>query len=208
MSVSIPKNLFPDLSPSLKKELEESGHIKQFKAGEVMLRENAGVNTIPIVLSGTLKIMREEPDGREILLYYIHPGESCVMSVFAGLYNSPSKIKAVAEENAEVLMFPSNKVKDWIKKYPEWTDFILFVYHKRFEELLEVVNDVAFQRTDERVLGWLKKKASMIGANDIITTHQQIADELGSSREVISRLLKQLEKENKIILNRNKITLK
>lgn len=208
MSVAIPKELIPKLSDKLRAELEKSGTLQMFKSGDVILKENANIRSIPIVMRGSLKVFREEEDGREMLLYYIQPGESCIMSLFGGLHNGTSKVKAVAEENTEILMFPSGKVGEWIRKYPDWIDFILFLYHKRFEELLEIIDEIAFQKTDERVLNWLRKKAINNDTREVYTTHQQIATELGTSREVVSRLLKQLEKEGHIQLYRNKISLK
>lgn len=207
MALTIPKHLIPEIDDDLRTELQKKGHLKQFEAGDVILRENANIKAIPIIVSGSLKVSREDPAGKEILLYYVKPGESCVMSFFGGLHHDTSKIKAVAEEPTEILFISTEDSNEWVKKYPAWINFIFFVYHKRFEELLEVVNEIAFQKIDERILHLLHKKASLNGGREIITTHQQIADELGTSREVVSRLLKQMEGENKITLSRNKITL-
>lgn len=208
MPVSISKQLIPEISEALRSELQNSGHLKVFNPGDVILRENANIKSIPIVISGNLKVFRREPDGREILLYYVKPGESCIMSLFGGLHNDTSKIEAIAEETTEILILPVDKVNQWLSKYPDWLEFVLFLYHKRFEELLEVINEVAFQKIDERILNWLRKKSGIANSKDLAVTHQQVADELGTSREVVSRLLKQLEKEDKIVLGRNKISLK
>lgn len=207
MSLSIPKSILPNISENLRKEFQEKGIIKRVEAGEVILKENALIKHLPIVLSGNLKVMREDSSGREILLYFVKPGESCIMSLFGGLYHEKSKIKALAEEESELLLLPADAIQAWINSYPDWTEFMLLLYHKRFEEILETVNEIAFQKIDERILKLLHKKADLNHSGEIQTTHQQIADELGTSREVVSRLLKQLEKENKIILSRNKITL-
>ena len=207
MALSIPKQLIPQIDEALRNELQYKGHLKKLEAGEVMLRENANIKAIPIILSGTLKVSREDQAGKEILLYYVKPGESCVMSFFGGLHHDTSKIKAVAKESTEILLISTEDSNEWVKKYPSWIDFIFYLYHKRFEELLEVVNEIAFQKIDERIIHLLNKKASLNGHKEIITTHQQIADELGTSREVVSRLLKQMEIEGKIALSRNKITL-
>jgi CRP/FNR family transcriptional regulator, anaerobic regulatory protein len=207
MSVVIPKSLLPELSENLRREFTEKGILKHVEAGEVILKENALIKHLPIVISGTLKVMREDSSGREILLYFIKPGESCIMSLFGGLYHEKSKIKAMAEESSELLLLPAESIQNWITSYPEWTEFMLLLYHKRFEEILETVNEIAFQKIDERILKLLHKKADLNHTSDIHTTHQQLADELGTSREVVSRLLKQLEKEQKIRLSRNKITL-
>lgn len=207
MALSIPKQLIPQIDEALRSELQTKGHLKKLETGEVMLRENANIKAIPIILSGTLKVSREDQAGKELLLYYVKPGESCVMSFFGGLHHDTSKIKAVAEEPTEILLISTEDSNEWVKKYPSWIDFIFYLYHKRFEELLEVVNEIAFQKIDERIIHLLNKKASLTGHKEIITTHQQIADELGTSREVVSRLLKQMEGDKKIALSRNKITL-
>lgn len=208
MAIAVPKELIPQLTSELRTELQNNGSLRNFAQGELVLKENSAIRHIPIVISGSLKVTREEQDGREIMLYYINPGESCIMSLFGGLHNDNSKVKAVAEEETELLLLPANKVGEWIRKYPDWIDFILFLYHKRFEELLEVIDEMAFHKMDERVMNWLQKKASHNNSPDILTTHQQIASDLGTSREVVSRLLKQLEKEGLIKLYRNKISLK
>ena len=151
--------------------------------------------------------MRTDEDGREILLYYIKPGESCIMSFLGGIHNETSKIKAVVEEESEILLIPVEKASLWIKEFPEWTDFIFKLYHKRFEELLSVVNAIAFRKLDTRLLHLLKQKAELFQTNEIIVTHQQLADELGSTREVVSRVIKQMENEGIVRISRNKIFL-
>lgn len=190
-----------------KEEIKNTGELKVFSAGSVVLDMDAYVNYIPIVVSGSIKVIRTEEDGREILLYYIKPGESCIVSILSGMKQDRSKIKAVVEEEAEILMVSIPKAKEWIKKYPEWTDFIFTLYQKRFEELLNVVNSVAFQKIDSRILHLLNQKSQLYNSTEINATHQQIADELGISREATSRTLKQMEKNKTITLSRNKITL-
>lgn len=184
-----------------------SGQIKSFPAETIILDIQSYIKSIPIVLSGSIKVIKTDEDGQEILLYYIKPGESCIMSFLAGLHNDKSKIKAVVEEDAEILLIPIEKAGEWIKEFPEWTDFIFTLYQKRFEELLEVVNAVAFQKLDARLLNLLNQKADLFHSKEISITHQQLADELGTTREVVSRVLKQIEKSKLIILSRNKISL-
>ena len=198
------ENLFHTL---LNKEVYESGQVKSFPAGSVILNINAYIKSIPIVLSGSIKVIRIDEENREILLYYIKPGESCIMSFLAGIHNDTSKIKAIVEENVELLLIPVDKASQWIKEFPEWTDFIFNLYQKRFEELLEVVNSVAFQKLDTRLYALLKQKSSLFQSKEIIVTHKQLADELGISREAVSRALKQMENEKIISLYRNKISL-
>ena len=198
------ENIFHTL---LNKEAYASGQIKSFPAGTVIVDMDAYIKSLPIVLSGNLKVIRTDEQGKEILLYYIKPGESCIMSFLAGIHNNTSKIKAVVEEDAEVLLIPIDKASEWIKKFPEWTDFIFALYQKRFEELLEVVNAVAFQKVDVRLLHLLRQKSSLFQSKEITITHQQLADELGISREAVSRVLKQMENDKLISLSRNKIAL-
>ena len=152
-------------------------------------------------------IMRTDDDGREILLYYIKAGESCIMSFLGGMHNDTSKVKAIAEEETEILFIPIDKVTVLIKEFPEWLDYIFRLYHKRFEELLEVVNAVAFKKMDERLLSFIQKKCALNQTNTLHLTHEQIATELGTARVVVSRLLKQMEDEGLVLLGRNKISL-
>ena len=191
----------------LVKEIEESGNLKHFAAGEVIVNMDSYIKNIPVVVSGSIKVIRTEEDGREILLYYLTPGESCIVSILAGMKNETSKIKAIVEEDAELMLIPADKAKEWVKNYPDWTDFIFNLYQKRFEELLDVVNSVAFQKIDTRLLHLIKQKTQLYQSKEISVTHQQLADELGITREATSRVLKQMEKENLLILSRNKIEL-
>ena len=189
------------------KNLHETGETRIFKAGDVILNMDAYVHYIPLVLSGSVKVVRTEEDGREILLYYITPGESCIVSILAGFNEEKSKVKAVVEEDAEVLIVSTQKAKEWIRDSPEWMDFIFGLYQKRFEELLNVVNSVAFQKVDVRLLNLLNQKSELYQSKELQVTHQQLADELGITREATSRVLKQMEKDGQILLSRNKITL-
>lgn len=191
----------------LKEEIAKSGNTKTFTAGSVILDMHSYARSIPVVLSGSIRVIRTDEEGKELLLYYIKPGESCIMSILAAMNNDTSKIRAEVEEDAEIALIPANKAKEWVRIYPEWTDFIFNLYQKRFEELLNVVNAVAFQKIDARILHLLQQKSQLYDSKEISVTHQQIADELGITREATSRVLKQLEKEGEIMLSRNKITL-
>lgn len=191
----------------LKDEVSTYGQLKKFPAGSVILQEDSYIKAIPLVLNGSLKVMRTDSEGHEILLYYITPGESCIMSFLGGIHNETSKIKAIVEEDAEILFIPVEKASEWVKKFPEWADFIFKLYHKRFEELLTAVNAIAFQKLDMRLLQLLKQKAELYQSKEIRITHQQLADELGTAREAVSRVMKQMENEGLVILSRNKITL-
>ncbi len=194
-------------SPEIRQKLTEYSTLKHLREGDVVLNENATIKTIPIVMKGSVRVMRTEEDGREILLYYIKAGESCIMSFLGGIHHETSKVKAIAEEDTEILFLPVDKVSVLIKEYPEWLDYIFRLYHKRFEELLEVVNEVAFKKVDERLLHLLLKKVELTKSKTLIITHEQLANELGTARVVVSRLLKQLEENGRLELGRNKITL-
>jgi CRP/FNR family transcriptional regulator, anaerobic regulatory protein len=194
-------------SPAIKEKLSAYGVAKTFSEGEIILNENAYIKAIPIVTRGSIRVMRTDEDGREILLYYIKTGESCIMSFLGGMHHDTSKVKAVAEEETEILFIPIDKVSLLIKEYPEWLDYIFRLYHKRFEELLEVVNAVAFKKMDERLLNFIKKKCELTHNKTINLTHEQLANELGTARVVVSRLLKQMEDEGLVKLGRNKISL-
>ncbi|MBP6459774.1 MAG: Crp/Fnr family transcriptional regulator [Crocinitomicaceae bacterium] len=194
-------------SPKIREKLLAIGFAKEFAENEVILNENAYIKAIPIVTKGSIRVMRTDEDGRELLLYYIRAGESCIMSFLGGIHQDTSKVKAIAEEETEILFIPTDKVSLLIKEFPEWLDYIFRLYHKRFEELLAVVNDVAFKKMDERLLDYLHRKSEVSSSKIIQTTHEQLANELGTARVVISRLLKALEEEGLVELGRNKITL-
>lgn len=189
------------------RQMSEFGFSKRFQEGDVILGENAYIKAIPIVTSGSIRVMRTDEDGREILLYYIRIGESCIMSFLGGIHNDTSKVKAIAEEDSEVLFIPVDKIILLIKQYPEWLDYIFRLYHQRFEELLEVVNAVAFKKLDERLLDFIKTKCTLTKSHTLYITHEQLAGELGTARVVVSRLLKQMEDQGLVILGRNKISL-
>lgn len=195
----------PPISKELLDKLLKEGTVKTFAPEAVIIEEHDYIKNVPIVLSGSIKVFKLDEDGKEILLYYIKPGESCVMSFLGAACNGTSKIRAVVEEQAEVLILPVYKAIDLIRDNPSWLEFIFQLYNKRFEELLAVVNAVVFQNVDDRLWDLLKTKVKMLHTTELVTTHQQLADELGTAREVVSRLLKQLERNNKIQLSRNKV---
>ncbi len=194
-------------SPQLREKLSSYGNTKIFVEGDVILNENAYIRAIPIVTKGSIRVMRTDDDGHEILLYYIQAGESCIMSFLGGMHHDTSKVRAVAEEETEILFIPIDKVSQLIKEFPEWLDYIFRLYHKRFEELLTVVNAVAFKKLDSRLLDFIKKKSTLLNNKTIVVTHEQLATELGTARVVVSRLLKQMEEEGLVKLGRNKISL-
>lgn len=194
-------------SPELKEKIKQNSIVKNYSPGDVIVSENSHIRSIPLVAKGAIKVIRTDEDGREILLYYIKTGETCVMSFLGGLHREKSKVKAEVEEESEIYFLPIDKVSAFIKEHPEWLDYIFRLYHKRFEELLEIVNAIAFKKVDERLLLLLQKKCELTNSKTILITHEQLANELGTARVVVSRLLKQLEETGKVQLGRNKITI-
>lgn len=194
-------------SNELVEKLYQNGITKKYQQGDIILEENASIRAIPIVMKGMMKVIRTEEDGREILLYYIKAGESCIMSFLGGMHNEKSILKAEIEEESEILFLPVEKAALFMKEYPEWVDYIFRLYHKRFEELLDIINAIAFKKVDERLLHLLQKKSELSQSKTVVTTHEQLANELGTARVVVSRLLKQLEDAGKLQLGRNKIIL-
>ena len=194
-------------SPELVEKLYANSLQKNYKAGSVILNENSAIRAIPIITRGIIKVMRTDEDGKEMLLYYIKAGESCIMSFLGGLHNETSKVRAEVEEDAEILFLPVEKVALFIKEHPQWLDYIFRLYHNRFEELLEAINAIAFKKVDERLLLLLQKIAEMNQSKTILITHEQLANKLGTARVVVSRLLKNLEENGVLQLSRNKITL-
>jgi CRP/FNR family transcriptional regulator len=194
-------------SPELKEKLQEFCIVKHYNPGDIILNENANIRSIPMVAKGSIRVMRTDEEGREILLYYIKAGESCIMSFLGGIHHETSKVRAEVEEEAEIFFLPIEKVNVFMKEYPQWLEYIFKQYHKRFEELLEVVNAIAFKKVDERLMLLLEKKVDLTGSHVLQVSHEQIANELATARAVVSRLLKRLEEDGVLILGRNKITM-
>lgn len=187
--------------------LVQDGNVKKYQVGELILQEEDHIRSIPVVRSGVMKVLRTEEDGREILLYHLQPGEGCLMSILGGLTHNRSKIKAEVVEDAEILFVPIEKFSALMRHNPQLLDYVFNLYHKRFEELLSMVNEVTFKKTDSRLMSLLKKKSALNGSKTLQVTHEQLAGELGTARVVVSRILKGLEEEGALKLGRNKITL-
>jgi len=195
------------MGATLEKRLMELGSVREFERGAVLLEENAYIRSLPLVISGSIRVMRTDEEGREILLYYIQAGESCIMSFLGGLHHDRSRIRAIVDENAEVLIVPAEHISSLVREQPEWLDYIFRLYQKRFEELLDAVNAVAFKRMDQRLADFLHRRSEVVKSNVLEITHEQIAQELGTARVVVSRLLKEMEHENLLKLGRGKIEL-
>ncbi|MTI19521.1 Crp/Fnr family transcriptional regulator, partial [Fulvivirga sp. RKSG066] len=191
--------------PALVDEIITTGRVKQVKQGTAVIQPGANATEIPLVLEGSLKVMRQDDEGREIFLYYLEGGETCAMSITCCMENKKSAFSAIAEEDTTLWMIPMHLLNAWVEKYPEFRKFIFRSYQTRFDELLLAIDSVAFMKMDERLYKYLLDKKQASGSYEIKKTHEQIAQELNTSRVVISRLLKQLETEGKIEQHRNRI---
>lgn len=196
------------LEEELIDEMSEIARIRETVADEIIVHVGDELLMIPIVISGSIKVSREDESGNELLLYYIEGGDTCAMTLQCCVRKVDSQIKATAMESSLLLMFPVENMEKWMDKYKSWREYIMSSYHSRLMELMETIDAMAFMRLDERLLKYLTDQVELLGSLEITHTHQQIADDLHSSRVVISRLLKQLENKGIIQIFRNKIVLK
>lgn len=187
------------------KEMVEVGRYQSLKRGEKLMEIGSYIKSMPLMLKGSIKIVREDNDGHELLLYFIESGDTCAFSLTCCMGNKKSEIKAVVVEDAEMILLPVQKMEEWICKYQTWKNFVFESYNVRLEEMLETIDTLAFMRMDERLYKFLKDKVKLIGDTNVTNTHQEIAYNLNTSRVVVSRLLKKLENEGKIVLHRNRI---
>jgi len=203
------QHLFPALLryPLLREELEKSVKRRNFEKGEILLNEGAYVQVIPLLISGLVKVYKEEEEGQEILLYYIKPGESCIISLTTCLKGNPSAVKAVVAQDSDLLLVPASISRKLGREHPEWNEFFFDLFGNKYQELLHFIGVLSFSNKDLRLKEYLQKEAQLKGQNFLDLTHQRIADDLGSSREVISRLLKRLEGEGFIRLGHGRIEI-
>lgn len=195
------------LEKGIREEFDEVGSSLEFNAGDIIVEPNKYIKVIPLVLKGTIKVIRETNGGNELILYYIRSGESCAVSLSTSLMNKLSNIKAVAEENGELIAIPSSVSSKWYEIYSSWRMFVLKTMDNRYDEIINALDSVAFKKIDERLVDYLKSKSEALQNNILNITHQEIANELSTSREVISRLLKQLEQKGVLKLFRNKVEI-
>jgi CRP/FNR family transcriptional regulator len=195
------------LEPALIEEMAQVAKIRETVADEVIVNVGDPLQMIPIVMEGSVKISRENENGEELLLYYMEGGDTCAMSLQCCTQKINAQIKATSMEPSLLLMFPSENMERWLDNYKSWRQFIFDSYHTRMLELMESIDAIAFMNLDQRLLKYLSDQAKILGSLEINHTHQQVADDLHSSRVVISRLLKQLENKGEIKLLRNKIIL-
>lgn len=193
--------------PALIQEMQQFGEIKQFQEGDIIMDYGKYIRMMPVILKGTIKVFAKDETGNEILLYYLSSNESCSMAYSCCMEAKKSEVKAIAEDDVELIAIPHLKLEEWLCKYPSWKSYIMRSFNERFLELLKSLESIAFHKLDERLISYLKEKQRLSGSSVIKASHYLIADELHTSRVVISRLLKHLENEKKIILYRNEIKL-
>ena len=201
------KNLFSSFSSLLIDDIEKNAVIQEFKAGDVIMRTGQYIRNTVLVLSGKIKIYREDDDGGEFFMYYLQPGQACAISMICATKNEQSQIMAKVVEDVELVMVPLSLMDKWMMQHRSWYEFVIDTYRSRFEEVLEVVDSIAFRAMDERLEFYLKRHKEACGCFDLKLSHQEIATELNTSREVISRLLKKLEQRGALKLHRNHIEL-
>lgn len=190
---------------ALLEEIDAVATYKEFKAEDYLIEIGDYIKMMPLLLEGAIKILREDDNGDELLLYFLERGDTCAMTLTCCMGQSKSKIRAIAETNGSLLMIPVEKMEEWLTKYKTWRNFVFDSYNIRLKEMLEAIDTLAFMNLDERLFKYLTDKAKVLGNTEIHNTHQQIAYELHTSRVVVSRLLKSLEMQGKIKLHRNKI---
>ncbi|WP_339920356.1 Crp/Fnr family transcriptional regulator [uncultured Flavobacterium sp.] len=201
------KKTFPTFSNELIQDIQKNASIQSFKAGDVIMRTGQYINYTMLITKGQLKVFREGENGGEFLMYYLQPGQACAVSMICATKSQTSQIMAKAVDDVELIMVPLALMEKWMMEHRTWYEFVIFTYRIRFEELLEVVDSIAFRAMDERLEFYLKRHSDACGCKDLKLSHQEIATELNTSREVISRLLKKMEQRELVKLHRNHIEL-
>ncbi|SCY23684.1 CRP/FNR family transcriptional regulator, anaerobic regulatory protein [Nonlabens sp. Hel1_33_55] len=189
--------------PELLAEINDVATFKEVDAGIDLIRPGQFIKSMPLLLSGSIKIMRADEDGNELLLYHLEKGDTCAMTLTCCMGNTKSEIHAVTETAAKLIMIPIGKMEEWSSKYKSWRNFVFNSYHTRMMEMLESIDNIAFNRMDERLENYLNDKIEILNSKHIYITHKEISQDLHTSRVVISRLLKRMENDHKIKLHRS-----
>jgi len=200
------KSLLSFLKPDLVDKILQESCIKEFPKGTEILREQQYVKVLPLVISGLVKVYSRF-DEKELLLYYIEPAQSCVMTFYAALKNTPSKVFATTEEDSRIILIPVKLLPIWLKEYPDFNELFYNQYNLRYSELLDTISHLLLDRMDKRLYDHLKKKSELTNSKFILMSHNQIANELGTVREVITRVLKKLETDGKVLQNAGEIRI-
>lgn len=196
---------FPFFEPALKDKIEEVALLKHIPAGELIMRQGQYIKYTVLVAEGVVKLYREGDDGEEAFIYHLNPGQACALSIICAAKHETSQVLGKALEDTVAIMIPVSVIDELMKNYKSWYYFVLENYRDRFDELLTLLDHVMFKGMDERLEFYLSNQFSQAGKKDITITHQQIANDLNTSREVVSRLLKKMETDKKVRLNRNAI---
>ena len=201
------KKIFPSFSTELVKDVDANATMQSFKNGDVIMRTGQYIKNTVLVISGKIKVYREDENGGEFFMYYLQPGQACAISMICATKNEKSQIMAKVVEDVELMMVPLPLMDKWMMQHRSWYEFVIDTYRSRFEEVLEVIDSIAFRAMDERLEFYLKRHADACGCKELKLSHQEIASELNTSREVISRLLKKMEQRGIVALHRNNIEL-
>ena len=188
---------YPYLNNALVNEICRYGQLQHLPKGAEVLREGQFVKVVPLLISGLLKVFSRYED-RELLVYYIRPEESCIMSFYAGLNGEASRVFAVAEEDSEAVLLPATRMQEWTSKFTSFNSLFFKQYNQRYTDLLDTINHLLFHKMDQRIYDYLKEKSELTGRKSLKMKHQEIANELGTAREVISRTIKKLEAAGKL----------
>ncbi len=201
------RQLFPDLEESLLREMQEKGRFLEVKAGTSLIQSGQNIRSTMIVLDGLVKLFRENDEGNEFFMYHLHPGDGCALSLICDRSFKVSSVTAKAVTNSILLVVPLENTENWMRQYRTWYHFVVGTYRRRYEELLETIDHIAFQNMDERLEFYLNRHRTALNTNILEITNTQIAQELNSSREVISRLMKKLSEDGKVRLLKNGIEI-
>jgi CRP/FNR family transcriptional regulator len=201
------KKIFQSFSTDLVQEIEKNAVIQTYPAGSVIMRTGQYIKSTVLVIQGKIKIYREDENGGEFFMYYLQPGQACAISMICATKNEKSQIMALVVEDVELVMIPLPLMDKWMMQHRSWYEFVIDTYRSRFEEVLEVIDSIAFRAMDERLEFYLQRHATSCGCKELKLSHQEIASDLNTSREVISRLLKKMEQRGIVLLHRNNIEL-
>ena len=206
VTLQLLKQKFPNFERKMLKEMLSTGQLMEFPQNTEVVRHGQYLKMLPIVMEGIIKVYSQYED-KEFLLYYIQPNESCIMSLSAVLQNTPSRIFAVTGTHTHVMLFPVDIVKKWIKIYGAFNSLFYNLFDGRYSDLIDTLNQVLFENLDKRLYEYLLEKTEISGLKKLKITHKQIASELGTAREVVSRILKKLENNQQIVLNKGYIEM-
>lgn len=202
LTIAALKNLFPDWEEGLYEAIVKEAELKQANAGDILLKMGQNIKSAMLVVEGTIKLYQEDENGGEYFMYHLNPGEACAVTLVCNYHHEQSHVLAKAVTNIQYLAIPIEFMDKWLNEYKSWHYFVIKTYRSRYEELLKTIHEVAFKNMDERLEFYIKKQVAQFGVT-VKLTHQEIANDLNTSREVISRLLKKMENNNWIKMNRN-----